>query len=372
VTHEAELIRRRLESGFKLNEGGPQLDAETRVGGRRVALSIEHLSKTYPIPFLRLKRFFRRPVKPPVEALRDVSFAVGEGEIFGLIGRNGAGKTTLTKIIATLVQPTTGTVTVRDYDSVRDEEKVRAQVGLASAEERSFYWRLTIEQNLFFFARLYGLSETRAAQRISELLSRFELEELSKRRFGELSTGNKQRMSVARALLASPPVLLLDEPTRSLDPVAAAKMRAFIASLARTTLPPVTVFLTSHNLAEVEELCARVAIINGGRIRALDTPKNLRALHRQSERVHLSIKHMTREEALRLLSHHLKDFDLSEELDQLLSLSFTRERGDDLLDAILRLIQDGGGAILSCVTEQPTLLDVLESYERDEEEGERT
>jgi ABC-type multidrug transport system ATPase subunit len=354
-----------------LTERGPQLDAGTHRGERRVALSIEHLSKTYPVPFVRLKRFFRRPVKPPVEALRDVSFDVREGEIFGLIGRNGAGKTTLAKIIATLVQPTTGAVTVRDYDSVRDEEKVRAQVGLASAEERSFYWRLTVEQNLFFFARLYGLSEARAAQRISDLLSRFELEELSKRRFGELSTGNKQRMAVARALLASPPILLLDEPTRSLDPVAAAKMRAFIASLARATLPPVTVFLTSHNLAEVEELCERVAIISRGRIRALDTPKNLRALHRQTERVHLSIRNMTRELAQRLFSSRLKDFDLSEELDQILNLSFTREIRDDLLDTTLRLIQDRGGAILSCVTEQPTLLDVLESYERDEQEGEQ-
>jgi ABC-2 type transport system ATP-binding protein len=347
--------------------------AETPGGahsGRRVALSIEHLSKTYPVPFLRLKRFFRRPVKPPVEALRDVSFEVCEGEIFGLIGRNGAGKTTLTKIIATLVQPTTGTITVRDYDSVSDEEDVRAQIGLASAEERSFYWRLTVEQNLFFFARLYGLSEAQAAQRISELLSRFELEELARRRFGELSTGNKQRMAVARALLASPPILLLDEPTRSLDPVAAAKMRAFIASLARETLPPVTVFLTSHNLAEVEELCERVAIISRGRIRALDTPKNLRALHGQTERVHLSVKQITRELAEHLLSQRLKDVALSEELDQTLSISFTRENGDELLDTTLRLILDQNGAVLSCETEQPTLLDVLESYERDAEERE--
>ncbi|HEV7842192.1 MAG TPA: ATP-binding cassette domain-containing protein, partial [Pyrinomonadaceae bacterium] len=96
---------------------------------RSVAISVKHLSKTYPIPLARLKSFFRRSMKPPVEALRDVSLEVREGEIFGLIGPNGAGKTTLTKIIATLVQPTNGTVTVKGYDSVRDDEKVRAQVG---------------------------------------------------------------------------------------------------------------------------------------------------------------------------------------------------------------------------------------------------
>lgn len=347
--------------------GENALSATARSGRTVVALSVEQLSKTYPIPLASLKRFFRRPIKPPVEALHEISFDVREGEIFGLIGRNGAGKTTLTKIIATLVQPTEGAVVVRGYDSVREEEHVRAQVGLASAEERSFYWRLTVEQNLLFFARLYGLSEADARRRIAELLSRFELEELARRRFGELSTGNKQRMAVARALLARPPLLLLDEPTRSLDPVAAAKMRHFIASLAQEQESPVTVFLTSHNLAEVEELCARVAVISRGRLRALDTPKNLRSRHGQTERVRLSTSGLTQERIEPLLAHALAEFTLSEQ-DQLLNLTFTREPGDERLDAVLRLIQDQGGRLLSCETERPTLLDVLESYELEDDE----
>src|SRR5215470_19919542 len=123
------------------------------------AISVRNLSKTYPVPFRWLRAFFRRQVKDPVEALRDVSFEVETGEIFGLIGRNGAGKTTLTKIIATLVQPTTGRVTVNGYDSVREEQQVRRQTGLSNAEERSFYWRLTVQENLIFFARLYGLND---------------------------------------------------------------------------------------------------------------------------------------------------------------------------------------------------------------------
>src|SRR4026207_2508730 len=104
------------------------------------AISISNLSKTYPIPFRRVRAFFRRPVKEPVEALRDVSFDVNTGEIFGLIGRNGAGKTTLTKIVATLVQPTTGSVSVRGFDSVEESAALRKLIGLAAAEERSFYW----------------------------------------------------------------------------------------------------------------------------------------------------------------------------------------------------------------------------------------
>src|SRR2546421_3951151 len=255
---------------------------------RDASISIDHISKTFPVPLARLKQFLRRPVKPPVEALSEVTLDVQAGEIFGLIGRNGAGKTTLTKIIATLVQPTSGTVMVNGFDSVRDDEKVRAQVGLATAEERSFYWRLTVEQNLMFFARLYGLSDVLARRRIIELVKQFELKELVARRFGELSTGNKQRMAFARAMLAKPPVLLLDEPTRSLDPLAAARMRALINSLAGSE-PPTTILLTSHNLIEVEELCARIAIISRGRIRALGTPKELRAEHRQTERVRLTV-----------------------------------------------------------------------------------
>jgi ABC-2 type transport system ATP-binding protein len=305
------------------------------------AISIRNLSKTYPVPFRRLRAFFRRPVKDPVEALRDVSFEVETGEIFGLIGRNGAGKTTLTKIVATLVQPTTGSVSVHGHDSVRNDEDVRYHIGLATAEERSFYWRLTSEQNLMFFARLHGLSDRVAKQRIKDVFSKLELDEVARRRFGEMSTGNKQRLAVARAMLASPPVLLLDEPTRSLDPLAAARMRDLICSLAEQD-PPVTILLTSHNLAEVETLCARVAIISRGRIRAIDTPRNLRDLTSESEVVHITLAGGEK-------------------------ISFTRQHNDDLLDEKIRELQNQGKRIVDIETERATLLDVLERYEAADE-----
>jgi ABC-2 type transport system ATP-binding protein len=302
------------------------------------AISIRNLSKTYPVPFRRLRAFFRRPVKDPVEALRDVSFDVETGEIFGLIGRNGAGKTTLTKIVATLVQPTTGSVSVHGHDSVANDEHVRRHIGLSTAEERSFYWRLTSEQNLMFFARLHGLSDRVAKQRIKDVFAKLELDEVARRRFGEMSTGNKQRLAVARALLASPPVLLLDEPTRSLDPLAAARMRDLIRSLAEQD-PPVTILLTSHNLAEVETLCARVAIISRGQIRAIDTPRNLRDLTSDSEIVHIT----------------LSDGE---------KISLTRQHNDDLLDEKIRELQNAGKRIVDIETERATLLDVLERYEQ--------
>lgn len=307
------------------------------------AISVRNLSKTYPVPFRRVREFFRRPVKDPVEALRDVSFEVETGEIFGLIGRNGAGKTTLTKIVATLVQPTTGSVVVRGHDSVTDDERVRSQIGLATAEERSFYWRLTSEQNLMFFARLHGLSDTTTKQRIRDLFARLELEEVARRRFGELSTGNKQRLAVARAMLTTPPVLLLDEPTRSLDPLAAARMRELILSLAQQD-PPVTIFLTSHNLGEVETLCGRVAIISRGRIRVIDTPRNLRDLSSESETVHISLASGEK-------------------------ISFMRAHNDNLLDEKIKGLQSRGERIVDIEMERATLLDVLERYEATDEHG---
>ena len=305
-----------------------------------LAISIRNLSKTYPVPFRRLRAFFRRPVKEPVEALRDVSFDVNTGEIFGLIGRNGAGKTTLTKIVATLVQPTTGSVSVRGHDSVNDDEFVRREIGLSTAEERSFYWRLTSEQNLMFFARLHGLSDRKAKQRIKDLFAKLELDEVARRRFGELSTGNKQRLAVARALLTTPPVLLLDEPTRSLDPLAAARMRDMIRSLAQQD-PPITILFTSHNLAEVETLCERVAIISRGQIRAIDTPKNLRDLTTGSETVHITVSDGEK-------------------------ISFTRQHDDDRLDETIRTLQSEGKKIIDVETDRATLLDVLEMYETEE------
>jgi ABC-2 type transport system ATP-binding protein len=327
------------------------------------AIVVRDLTKVYPARFPRLRKFFRRKSAEPVEALRGVTLDVRAGEIFGLIGRNGAGKTTFAKIIATLVQPTAGSVSVRGFDSVRDEGRVRAQVGLASAEERSFYWRLTIEQNLLFFARLYGLGDRAARARIAELVALFELETLARRRFGQLSTGNKQRVIVARAMLSDPPVLLLDEPTRSLDPLAAAEMRATIRKLAAGSRPK-TVLLTSHNLAEIEELCDRVAIISGGSLCALDTPRALRALHKPTERVRLIVRGAARdrvERALRPLS--LVDFATREAGDHVMA-EFTREVDDRVLDLALGALREVGGAVISVDAERATLLDVLERYER--------
>ena len=330
-----------------------------------VAITIKDVAKIYPIPFQRVRQAIQRKCLHPVEALRGISFEVLQGEIFGLIGPNGAGKTTLTRVLATMVQPTSGTVSVHGYDSVLNEEEVRLQVGLASAEERSFYWRLTVRQNLMFFARLYGMSDREAGRRISDLLNLFDMGEYENRRFGELSTGNKQKMSIMRALIADPPVLLLDEPTRSLDPVAAATMRSVIRSLVQQD-PTVSILLTSHNLSEVEELCSRVAILSNGQIRGLDTPRNLKAVERPSERVHITVRGISAEEVEALLVHYLDDLKLTVEESQVI-VSFNRLERDDQLDLALGKLHDNGASILTLDFERTTLLDVIKGYQNDRE-----
>ena len=329
-----------------------------------VAIAIRNLSKAYPGRFELRTLLGRPPRKEPVHALREVSFEVNEGEIFGLIGPNGAGKTTLTKIIATLVQPTTGSVTVKGFDSVHESAALRKLIGLAAAEERSFYWRLTVEQNLMFFARLYNVPKQKARARIGELLSELDLEHSARKRFGELSTGNKQRMALARALLNNPPILLLDEPTRSLDPLAAARMRSFIGSLAAGD-PPVTILLTSHNLNEIEELCQRIAIISHGRIRELDTPDRIRTLHRARERVRLVLDGISIERAVNVLAPALADVEVAQDGPRTI-VTFSREVGDDRLDRGLRAILANGTHVVACETQRASLLEVLEAYEREE------
>jgi ABC-2 type transport system ATP-binding protein len=327
------------------------------------AIAIKNLSKAYPGPFELRTLLGGAPRKQPVQALSDVTFDVNEGEIFGLLGPNGAGKTTLTKIVATLVQPTTGSVTVKGFDSVEESAALRKLIGLAAAEERSFYWRLTVEQNLMFFARLYSIPRPKARARIAELLAQLDLEQSRRQRFGELSTGNKQRMALARALLNHPPILLLDEPTRSLDPLAAARMRSFIGSLAAGD-PPVTILLTSHNLNEIEELCQRIAIISHGRIRELDTPDRIRTLHKARERVRLVLDGISIEAAVNALAPTLPDVEVSQDGRRTV-ITFSREVGDDRLDRGLRAILANGTRVVACETQRATLLEVLETYERE-------
>lgn len=207
-----------------------------------------------------------------------------------------------------------------------------------------------------------------------------QLEDSARKRFAELSTGNKQRLGVARAMLANPPVLLLDEPTRSLDPLAAARMRATIRALTQEENKRVTVFLTSHNLAEVEELCDRVAIISKGEIKALDAPRNLRAMHSNNEKVSItfSVDDAEKVEAALREAFSAQAFTLGRsDVIEAWMLSFSRKTNDQTLHTVLRVLHNTACVVKSVESERATLLEVLEHYEqpgnvRTESDSDRT
>lgn len=204
----------------------------------------------------------RRP--PRVEALCGVSLAVGEGEVLGLLGPNGAGKTTLIKILATLVSPDSGEARIAGYDLRSQAAKIRHCIGLVNTNERSFFWRLTGRQNLQFFARLYNLQGNSMQKRIDDLLGIVGLEEKADSRFMGWSTGQRQRLAIARALLSEPRVLLFDEPTASLDPLASAALIAFVKN--ELVGQGRTVIWCTHDLAEARQISDRVAILHRGRV----------------------------------------------------------------------------------------------------------
>jgi ABC-2 type transport system ATP-binding protein len=209
-----------------------------------------------------------------VEAVKGISFEVGEGELFGLLGPNGAGKTTTIKMLITLLLPTAGEARVLGLDVVHDAREVRARIGYVFGGERGLYERLSALDNLRYFAELYGVPPRDQKQRIGELLELVGLTGRENERVEGYSRGMRQRLHIARGLIHDPEVVFLDEPTIGVDPVGARELRATIASL---TEAGKTVLLTTHYMFEADALCDRIAMIAHGRIVASGTPAELKA-----------------------------------------------------------------------------------------------
>ncbi len=241
-----------------------------------LALSLENVEKFFP-PAASGWRAFLNPVsRLTVPALRGVSFDVREGEVLAIVGANGAGKSTLLRILTTLLLPTRGRALVRGFDTASEPSKVRLQIGYHTGGDSCFYARLTARENLLLFAGLNNLTGREAARRVEELAGLFELGELLDWQVRTLSTGNIHRLGIARAMLHRPSVLILDEPTRSLDPLAAAEFRRFIRQEIVSAQGRTLIF-ASHSLAEVEQLAGRVAVLEKGRLLACDTPAGIKS-----------------------------------------------------------------------------------------------
>jgi len=221
------------------------------------------------------RRSVGREERSPIVALDGVTLQVAPGQLFGLLGRNGAGKTTLIKILVTLLLPTSGDAKVAGFDVVADAPRVREKITMVSGGEHTGYGILTVREQLWMFARFYGMPSRAAKQRIDELLEVVGLYDERDRKVGELSTGMRQKMNIVRGLLPDPEILFLDEPTVGLDVGAARDIRAYIKSWIAAK-DGRTILLTTHYMHEAEELCDRVAIIHKGRLIADDSPAALR------------------------------------------------------------------------------------------------
>ncbi len=207
--------------------------------------------------------FFRKPIA--VRALNNISLTVNKGEILGLLGPNGAGKTTLIKILSTLVTPDKGTGSIAGLSLEDDSLAIRKKIGLVSTNDRTFYWRLTGRENLNFFATLYNLYGTNKSRRITEALELTDMKDKADSRFMAFSAGQKQRLAIARAMLSDPEILLLDEATTSLDPIASRKLLRFTKETLAERKHKTIIWCT-HNLHEAEEICDCVTILNRGKV----------------------------------------------------------------------------------------------------------
>jgi len=220
-------------------------------------------------------------------ALNKVDINIHPGELFGLLGPNGSGKTTMIKCLSTILIPDEGTATINGFDISKETSMVRASLGMVVGGERTLYWKLTARDNLMYFSSLYKMKKQHAKKRIEELLESFKLSDRADERLEDYSTGMRQKVAIARALLHDPPILLLDEPTLGLDPSFSRQIRKQIRELSEKQGK--TVLLTTHYMDEADQLCDRVAFINKGNIVAVDTPNRLKAMVKDKELVEISV-----------------------------------------------------------------------------------
>jgi ABC-2 type transport system ATP-binding protein len=242
-----------------------------------LAILIEGIEKYFPPAYSGWRSLLQPFARPTLRALAGISLSVESGEVIALVGANGAGKSTLLRILATLIIPTRGRAFIKGFDVERERNRALGKIGYHTGGDEGFYGRLSGRENLKFFAAMNNCVGADAARRIGEVAELMGIAQALDRQVRTFSTGMMHRLGLARAFLHGPAVLLLDEPTRSLDPLAAAEFRRFLRDdLVRQH--GTTLLFASHTLSEVEELADRVALLDRGRLLACDTPRGLRAV----------------------------------------------------------------------------------------------
>lgn len=301
-------------------------------------------------------RTFKGPSGSTVNALNGVSLDVKPGEIFGLLGPNGAGKTTLIKILATLLLPTSGEAYVAGFNVVTEVNKIRGLINLVSGGETPGYGILNVRENLWFFSQLYGLSNSAAHERINQLLEELDLREYASTRMSKLSTGYKQRLNLARGFVNDPQVVFLDEPTLGLDIISAKNLRRFVLEWIKNAANR-SLLLTTHYMAEADEMCNRVAIIDRGRILANDTPERLKNKVRKNTTVKLELQGKVDSSKLQKVPM-IVGFSESHDIQSGTTSIKVVVESDSAISDILSQISKDGMKVLGVSKTEPTLEDV--------------
>ncbi len=303
-----------------------------------LAIETSKLCKTFGKK--KSKSLWKREASEPIHAVTDLSLEVRKGEVFGFIGPNGAGKTTTMKMLIGLLEPSSGSGKVAGYDIIRQVIDIRERTGVLP-EPAGFYDNLTARQNLRFYAKLYDSipADTRE-KRIEDLLETVGIPHAIDQKIGGFSTGMRKRFGLAQALINDPEVLFLDEPTSGIDPLGAQMMRDLIRKLNKSR--GVTVFLSSHSMEEVEEICDRLAIIAKGRLLAVGSVEDLRDLVRKKDGVYylLDVQDMALERAVELVRDMVGVLGV-EVLGNTVRVHSKERNGAD----IARVIVKGGGTL---------------------------
>lgn len=294
-----------------------------------------------------------------ISALKGISFEVKKEELFGILGPNGAGKTSLIKILCTLILPDSGTALINGYDIYHHEKKIKKYIGYITSDARSFFWRLTGNQNLHFFGTLYNLSSEETKKRINYLVDLLDLKKEIDMPFMGYSSGIKQRLSIARGLLRNPEILLMDEPTRSLDPLAKLRLQQFIKE-DLVGEQKKTVFLATHDLLEAEYLCDRLAILSQGKIVAIGKVDAIKKSLGKKKKVLLRLKTHRKNVFDKLLKiNGVYGINVSSYLNGITSLE-VELNNEEVIPSVLTHLVHKKISILSCTPKEPSLKEVLE------------
>jgi ABC-2 type transport system ATP-binding protein len=301
-----------------------------------------------------------RKKKEKVVAVDHVDLEIKRGELFGLLGPNGAGKTTTIKMLCTLLVPDEGTATVDGLDVVKNADEVRRKLGVVLGGERALYWRLSGYENLWFFSQMYNVPPRLAKERIQELLKLVELDKSAHDMVEKYSRGMKARLHLARGLVNDPDILLLDEPTLGIDPSGARMLRDFIKNELQGKRGK-TILLTTHYMQEADELCDRVAIIDNGKLIALDTPKALKERISEVEVAEVLVEgaHQGIEDKLKgIAGIEAVTADYSDDAVGEATIRFQAKRLEMILPSVTKMLVDADVRVKELKESKPSLEDV--------------